>query len=145
VAWVALLGVVWLAPRAWAGGDDARQVTVCGIIADPKNLAVDAKLAKIEPQLSKFLPKHGFKLIEVKSRRVKEGQSVVCDLGGGYAAEALLVHKLNDDGKVDLQCDLTLDTAVQFSTMVATPPNQLFFCDQKRGDGTHLLIAVGAR
>jgi hypothetical protein len=40
---------------------------------------------------------------------------------------------------------LTLDTVIQFSTPVTTPANQLFFCDQKRGDGTHLLIAVGAR
>lgn len=144
LALATVVGTAWLGPAAWAG-EDARQVTVCGIIADPKNMDVDPKLAQIQPQLSKLLPKHGFKLIEAKTKRVKGGQSVVCDLGGGYAAEALLVEPLDDNGKVQLRCDLTLNSVSQFSTLVTTPANQLFFCDQKRGDGTHLLIAVGAR
>ena len=149
--WLRFLIGAWLAaaalsgPVARAGGDDARQVTVCGIVADPSTKYVDPKLAQIQPQLSKLLPGYGFKLIEVKSRRVKGGQSVVCELGGGYTAEALLVKPLDDNGKVQLQCDLTLNSVSQFSTLVTTPANQLFFCDQKRGDGTHLLIAVGAR
>lgn len=144
--WVSavILGTTVLGAPARAG-EDARQVTVCGIIADPNNLSVDPKLAQIQPQLAKLLPKHGFKLIEAKTKRVKGGQSVSCDLGGGYAAEALLVESLDENGKVQLQCDLTLNSVSQFSTRVITPANQLFFCDQKRGDGTHLLIAVGAR
>ncbi|MDR3635761.1 MAG: hypothetical protein P4L84_18310 [Isosphaeraceae bacterium] len=144
LACVILVETVLLAPCVLAA-EDARQVTVCGIVADPNNLDVDPKLAQIQPQLSKLLPKHGFRLIEVKSKRVKGGQSVVCDLGGGYSAEALLVEPLDENGKVQLKCDLTLNAVSQFSTLVTTPANQLFFCDQKRGDGTHLLIAVGAR
>jgi hypothetical protein len=135
----------WLVAPGAHAGEDARQVTVCGIIADPNDRSIDPKLKQIEPQLGKLLPGYGFKLIEVKSKRVKGGQSVVCPLGGGYAAEALLVEPVDENGKVQLRCDLTLDTVIQFSTPVTTPANQLFFCDQKRGDGTHLLIAVGAR
>lgn len=149
--WLPVILAAWLlgcdpsVPAARAGGDDARQVTVCGIVADPNSKTVDPKLAQIQPQLNKLLPGYGFKLIDVKSRRVKGGQSVLCELGGGYSAEALLVEPLDENGKVQLRCDLTLNSVSQFSTLVTTPANQLFFCDQKRGDGTHLLIAVGAR
>jgi hypothetical protein len=34
---------------------------------------------------------------------------------------------------------------VLFDTLVATPPNQLFFCDRMIAGGQRLLIGVGAR
>ncbi len=141
---VVLWGTLWLLPSVRAG-DKARQVTICAIIADPSNQTIDPRLAAIGPQLRKLLPNHGFTLVDVKSKRLNSGQSVVCNLGGGLTAEALLVEPLDDNGKVQIKCDLWLNSVSQFSTAVATPPNQLFFCDQKRMNGTHLLIAVGAR
>jgi hypothetical protein len=123
----------------------ARQVTVFGIIALPNTEAIDPKLEKIEIQLRKLLPNHGFKLIEVKSKRLMAGQVVRCDLGGGWTISTVLIEPLDADGKVQLKCDLLLNKVTQFETLVSTPPNQLFFCDRVRADGSHLLIGIGAR
>ena len=136
-------------PRAEAArpaGDKSRQVTVCGIIATAGGDSVDPKLAKIQPQLTKLLPGYSFKLLDVQSKQLRPGQSVACDLkGGGYTANAILVKPLDENGKVQIGAQLLLNNVVQLETMVTTPPNQLFFCDQALSHGSHLLIAVGAR
>jgi hypothetical protein len=122
-----------------------RQVTLFAIIATPGSDAIDPKLAGIEPQLRKLLPDHGFKLIDVRSKRLRAGEEVRCDLGHGLVAATALVRPLDPNGKVELRCTLLLNEIVQLNTLVATPPNQLFFCDRLLDDGTHLLIGVGAR
>jgi hypothetical protein len=133
------------APEARAGGDKSRQVTICGIIAVPNSTAMDPKLAKIGPQLRKLLPNHGFKLLDVKSKPLHEGQSVACELQPGYTAEAMLEESRDENGKVKIRCMLLRETIPLNQTLVTTPANQLFFCDQELADGSHLLIGVGAR
>jgi hypothetical protein len=140
-----------LAAQAVAIGPVARaqdgtlQVTLFAIVAKPGSNAIDPKLAKIAPQLRKLLPGHGFKLLDVQSKSLGAGESVRSDLGGGLIASTALIRPLNENGKVELRCLLTQDGIAQFDTLVATPPNQLFFCDRMRADGTRLLIGVGAR
>lgn len=127
-------------------GDKSRQVTVCGIIAKPGGASIDPKLEKIQAQLTKLLPGYSFKLLDVQSKQLRPGQSVSCDLqGGGYTANAVLIKPLDENGKVQIGCQLLLNNVVQVETMVTTPPNQLFFCDQALSNGSHLLIGVGAR
>jgi hypothetical protein len=128
----------------WAQ-DATLQVTLFAIVAKPGSNAIDPKLAKIAPQLRKLLPGHGFKLLDVQSKSLGTGESVRCELGGGLIASTALVRPLNENGKVELRCLLSQNGIAQFDTLVATPPNQLFFCDRMRDDGTRLLIGVGAR
>ena len=52
---------------------------------------------------------------------------------------------LDENGKVELRCELFHDKAVEFSTLVKTPASQLFFCQRALDDGSQLLIGVGAR
>jgi hypothetical protein len=143
--WIALLLTLATPGIVRAQMYQARQVTVFGILAVPNSRAIDPKLEKIETQLRKLLPNHGFKLIEVKSKRLVAGQEVRCGLGGGWTISTVLIDALDDDGKVRLQCELLLNEVAQFETLVSTPPNQLFFCDRLRPDGSHLLIGIGAR
>ncbi len=126
-------------------GDVARQVTVIGIIATPGGSAIDSRLATIKPQLEKLKPKHGFKLLDVESKRLEAGESVACDFKNGYKSETVLVRALDDSGKVELRCELRHDGTRLFSTLVKTPLNQLFFCERELEDGSQLLIGVGAR
>jgi hypothetical protein len=56
-----------------------------------------------------------------------------------------LVRSLDDDGKVELRCELFQDEAMRFSTVVKTPLNQLFFCQRPLPDKSQLLIGMGAR
>lgn len=126
-------------------GKTGRQVTLFGIIATPNNPMIDPKLKSIAPQLRKLLPDHGFKLLDVQSRRLVSGQSVQCKLGGGFVASTTLVTPLDEDGKVELQCEIVQNNLPQLGTLVATPPNQLFFCDKMLENGSRLLIGVGAR
>jgi hypothetical protein len=81
----------------------------------------------------------------VKSKRLQAGQAVRCNLGHGYTVSTTLIQPLDDEGKVRLKCNLLLNEVVRFETLVSTPPNQLFFCDRILGDGSHLLIGIGAR
>ena len=37
------------------------------------------------------------------------GESVDCDLGNGYTAETSLVQPVDENGKVQLRCELFLD------------------------------------
>jgi hypothetical protein len=140
-------GLVLLdAPEARSqAGAPARQVTLFGIVATPNATAVDPKLRSIAPQLRRLLPNHGFKLLDVQSKRLVVGRTVTCNLGDGYTAATTLVQPLDEDGKVQLRCEIGLNDVPQLATVVATPPNQLFFCDKMLNNGSRLLIGVGAR
>ena len=131
--------------EASANGEVARQVTVFGVIATPGIKAIDSKLVSINTQLGKLLPKHGFKLLDVQSERIVAGESVTCKLANDYVAAISLVRSLDDDGKVELRCELLQNDAPLFSTLVKTPLNQLFFCRRPLPDGSQLLIGMGAR
>ena len=125
---------------------DARQVTMFAVIATPEGKTPDSsKLATIKAQLDKLLPKHGFKLVNAQSKRVEAGESVTCDLEDGYSVVTSLVEMLDENGKVQLRCELFKDDVRQFSTLVKTPLNQLFFCQRPLQNGSQLLIGVGAR
>ena len=65
----------------------ARQVTVFAIVATPGAKTVDSKLSRIKTQLDKLMPQHGFKLLDVQSKRIVTGESVTCDLRNGYTAQ----------------------------------------------------------
>jgi hypothetical protein len=123
----------------------ARQVTVFGVLATPDDAHTDPKLAKIEPQLRKLLPKHGFRLLDVQTKRLTSGKSLTCDLEDGYTASTTLVEPLDLNGKVQLRCTLLQKQAVRFETKVTTPANQLFFCDKVLENGSRILIGIGAR
>lgn len=134
------------AAQADANRDLPRQVTVFAVVASPGVKAVDSKLTAIQPQLNRLLPDHGFKLLDAQSARIVAGESVECKLGHGYTAEIVLIRPIDDDGKVQLRCEVSLDGELQFSATVRTPLNQLFFCERPYlTDGSKLLIGVGAR
>jgi hypothetical protein len=125
--------------------DEARQVTVFGVIATPGSKTADTNLATIKTQLDKLLPKHGFKLLDVQSKPIVAGESVNCDLRNGYTFLASLVQPMDENGKVQIRCELRRGQDRQFSKLVKTPPNQLFFCQRALQDGSQLLIGVGVR
>jgi hypothetical protein len=125
--------------------DEARQVTVFGVIATPGSKAADSNLVRIHTQLDKLLPKHGFRLLDVQNKRIVAGESVTCKLSGDYTVVTSLVQTVDENGKVQLRCELFHDKDRQFSTLVKAPLNQLFFCQRALPDGTQLLIGVGAR
>jgi hypothetical protein len=125
---------------------EAPQITVFGVIATPEGKTPDSsKLATIKAQLDKLLPKHGFKLVDAQSKRVEAGESVTCELEDGYSVVTSLVEMLDENGKVQLRCELFKGDVRQFSTLVKTPLNQLFFCQRPLQNGSQLLIGVGAR
>jgi hypothetical protein len=126
-------------------GDEARQVTVFGVVATPGSKTSDSNLATIKTQLDKLLPKHGFKLLDVESKPIVAGESITCDLRNGYTLVAALVQAVDENGKVQIRCDLFRDQDRDFSTLVKTPPNQLFFCQHALPGGSQLLIGVGVR
>jgi len=143
---LALAVAGWIGPaRAQGPMGPSRQVTLFGVIATPGGTAVDPKLVKVGPQLRQLLPKHGFKLLDVQSRRLAVGQTVACSLGPGYTAEAGLVSPLDDEGKVELRVAVEQGGMPLALTDVKTPPNQLFFCDKQLPDGSRLVVGVGAR
>ena len=124
----------------------SRQVTLFGIHATPGGNAIDPKLKKIEPQLKKLFPGHSFSLVKVESKRLTVGQAVTCTMKNtGFVAGAELSSVLDSDGNVQMKFALELDGQTEFSTLVRTPPNQLFFCDKTLPDGSRLLIGLGAR
>ncbi len=122
-----------------------RQVTLFGVIASPYDTAVDPKLEKILPQLRKLLPNHGFKLLDVQSKRLTAGQTVTCDLEQGFTTTATLIQPVDDNGKVQLRCAVLQNQTVVLESLVTTPPNQLFFCEKSLPNGTRLLVGIGAR
>jgi hypothetical protein len=125
--------------------NEPRQVTVFAIVATPGTKTVDSKLATIKPQLDKLMPQHGFKLLDVQSKPLVIGESVACDLRNGYTTQTKLVGSMDENAKVPLRCELFLNQSREFSTLVKTPTNQLFFCERELPDGSALLIGVGAR
>jgi hypothetical protein len=125
--------------------DIARQVTVFGVIATPGSNTADSNLTSIHAQLDKLLPKHGFRLLDAQSKRIAAGEQVTCKLSGGYTAVTSLEQTLDENGKVQLRCELFHDGDRQFSTLVKTPLHQLFFCQRALEDGSQLLIGVGVR
>jgi hypothetical protein len=127
------------------GDDVARQVTVFGVLATPGAKTVDSRLSNIQKQLGKLLPDNGFKLLDVRSERIVDAESINCSLGNGYTLTTSLVQPLDENGKVELRCELFHDKVIEFSTLVKTPVNQLFFCQRSLKNGSQFLIGVGAR
>ena len=126
--------------------EQPRQVTVIAIVATPESKAVDSKLTSIQAQLARLLPHHGFKLLDAQLSGMVAGESVDCDLGHGYTAETTLIRPVDEDGKVQLCCEVFLDETLQFSAHVKAPLNQLFFCERPfLDDGSKLLIGIGVR
>jgi hypothetical protein len=125
--------------------DIARQITVFGIIATPGGKGVDTDLASIKTQLDQLMPKHSFRLLDARNKRIIAGESVSCELGNGYKVETTLVNATDENGRVQLRCELYENQDRRFSTLVKTPVNQLFFCERVLPDGSELLIGVGAR
>jgi hypothetical protein len=125
--------------------ESARQVTVFAILATNDPGAIDPRLASVQAQLRKVLPSHGFKLLDVESKRIEAAGNVTCKLGNGYKAETILVRPLDENGKVQLRCVLSQNGTKEFSTLVKTPINQLFFYERLLKDGSRVLIGVGAR
>lgn len=123
----------------------SRQVTVFGILATPGSNQIDPQLKSIAPQLQQLLPNHGFKLLEVQSKRLTPGQSVTCTKLNGYQAEAQLVTLQDPNGKVQLRFALGYNGSMQAATIVSTPPNQLSFFDKPLSDGSRLILGIGAR
>jgi hypothetical protein len=131
--------------RRLPADDSVRQVTVFTILATPDPKAIDPSLDAIKNQLAKVLPDHGFKLLEVKSKRIGPGGSVTCDLGNGYKARTELVRSFDENGKIHLRCELTCNGTKEFSTLVKTPVNQLFLYERTLQQGRRVLVGVGAR
>lgn len=125
--------------------DEARQLTVFGVVATPDTKTVDKNLTNIKTQLDKLLPKHGFRLLDAQSKSIVAGESVTCDFRNGYTLVASLIQPVDENGKLQIRCELLRDQHSEFSTVVKTPPNQLFFCQRVLHDGSQLLIGVGAR
>ncbi len=133
------------ARASWQGAP-ARQVVVFGVLATPDGSAMDPKISPaVQAQLRRALPRHGFKLIKVKSERAMSGQSVACDLGEGFVTTTQLLSPLDPNGKVQMRFDLSLSGISQFQTIVVTPPDQFNYFDKSLPNGNHLLLGVGAR
>ncbi len=126
--------------------DTGRQVTVFGVLATPGARTVDSRLSNIiQKQLGKLLPDRAFKLLDARSDYIVDGESITCSLGTGYKLTTTLVKPLDENGKVELRCELFHDKVKEFSTLVKTPVNQLFFCQRTLENGSQFLIGVGAR
>jgi len=123
----------------------SRQVTLFGIVATPGSAMVDPKLKTIAPELRKYWPNYGFKLLEVQSRRLTVGQSLTCQKLGAFAAQTSLLVPVDANGKVQLRFELEEGGVLQMATIVTTPPNQPFFFDKPLPNGSRLLIGIGAR
>jgi hypothetical protein len=132
--------------RVKDGDSTGRQITVFAVLATRNAPTVDPRLSSnVKGQLHKILPEHGFKLLDVQSKHVEVNQALTCDLGGGYTAGTVLVKSLDENGKVQLRCNVALDKVPQFTTLVKTPVNQLFFYERSLKNGSRMLIGVGAR
>ena len=114
----------WMSRRR---DDEARQVTVFGVIATPGSKTADTNLATIKTQLDKLLPKHGFKLLDAQSKRIVAGESVTCDLRNGYTLVTSLVQPVDENGKVQIRCELFRDQDREFSTVGQDSAESAFF------------------
>jgi hypothetical protein len=52
---------------------------------------------------------------------------------------------LDGEGNLQMRFVLDQDEQTEFTTIVRTPPNQLFFCDKQLPNGAKLLIGLGGR
>jgi hypothetical protein len=126
--------------------DLVRHVTVFAILATPEGKSADSRLTNIQKPLSRLLPRHGFQLLDAQTARIVAGEAIECKLTHGYTVETTLVRPKDEDGKVKLRCELSLDGERQFSATVRTPLNQLFFCERPYlTDGSKLLVGMVAR
>ncbi len=66
----------------------------------------DSNLTSIKTQLDKLLPNHGFRLLDAQSKRILAGESMTCKLTGDYTVRASLVQTVDENGKVQLRCEL---------------------------------------
>lgn len=154
-----LAGLIGSPPRAEAqvvlpphvllppGMTMSRQVTLFAIHAIPGGTETDPKLKAIAPQLRRLMPNHGFQLVNVQSSPLRVNQSITCKVSDQLGVKADLVSALGPDGKVQFRFAL-VDTPHGMplaTTIISTPPNQLFFCDKVLDDGTKVLIGIGAR
>ncbi len=151
VAWSALVALAIgsvLTPSYSIGwqGEPATQVVLFGVLATPGGNAMDTKISPVvAAQLRRTLPGHSFKLIQIKSDRVLVGQSVVLELGEGFATTAQLLNPLDPNGKVQLRFELAQFGSSLFQSVVVTPPDQFNFFDKMLPNNSHLLIGVGSR
>jgi hypothetical protein len=124
-----------------------RHVTVFAILATPGGgKTVDGRLTRFQDYFERLEPGHSFKLLDVRTARIVAGESIECKLTHGYEVETTLIRPIDEDGKVQLRCELSLDGHRQFSATVRTPLNQIFFCERPYlTDGSKLLIGVAAR
>lgn len=127
----------------------ACQVTVIAILVsrDEMKDGLDPRLEKIKKQLRKLIPEnHGIKLLDVQqSDSLSVDQAVTCKLGDGRLARVTLIDPPNPEGKVKIRCELTKGKNRLSVSEVATPMNQLFFCEHTLEDGSKFLIGIGAR
>ena len=126
---------------------DFRQVTVFGVVVVPDEPeAIDPKLTKLKKQLQRLKPNSGFRFRGSASRRLTPGESLTTDLGGGFTTTTELITAMDRHGKVQLKFTLSQDGKPEFTTLVTTPPNQVFYIE-KVLPKTHdrLLIGVGGR
>ena len=147
-AWVGTPGIraTRAAGQAETHREVVRHVTVFAILATPGGKAVDGRLTSFQKYLGRLLPGHSFKLLDARNARIVAGESIECKLTHGYAVETTLIRPIDEDGKVQLRCELSLDGQRQFSATVRTPLNQVFFCERPYlTDGSKLLIGVAAR
>ena len=79
------------------------------VLATPGAKTVDSRLSTIHPQLDKLLPDSGFKLLDARSEHIVDGESITCNLGSGYTLKTSLVKSLDENGKVELRCELFHD------------------------------------
>lgn len=127
----------------------SRQVTLCGIHATPTppgdSPKVDPKLKPIANQLRRLFPGHDFKLVGVETQRVGLNQTLTCDFGAGFVANAQLTNPLDPNGKAQFRFQLDQGGMIDFATIVNTPLNQIFFLDKPLPDGSKLIMGLGAR
>ncbi len=119
------------------------QVTVFGIVAVPNQAMMDPKLKAIAPNCAACSPTMVSSCSTSRASGSRPDRPSVANSGGAAAATTLMMP-LDDNGKVQLRCELLQNEVSQVATMVATPPNQLFFCDKARPDGSRILIGIGA-
>src|SRR5262249_32195976 len=80
--------------------DDARQVTVFGILASADSKTIDSRLSSVfRSQLEKLIPRNGFKLLDARSGCIIDGESISCNLGQDYRLTTVLVKPLDENGK----------------------------------------------
>lgn len=137
---------------AVADGRDADapacQVTVIALLVSPGGSRedLDPRLSRIKNQLRQLIPEdHAVKLLDVRTDRLSAAQSITCDLADQRTARVTLTASPGADGKVRLHFELTQRGARLSASDVATPLNQLFFCDHALGDDSRIVIGIGAR